>query len=175
MQIIRQIIAVMRNGDFFFGNDRVRPYGFSDRIRQKIKAGSEPTIYIRADARCKYRGVKDVLDEIHSSGVEHVVFLVDQRKQSGVGSERCPARLIPAPSVFGSFLEKVQKEGFMQNPTTKIARTFGRTAAEETSEEQIRLRAYELYEARGRKDGHDLEHWLEAKAEITGRAEGAAA
>jgi len=34
--------------------------------------------------------------------------------------------------------------------------------------EQIARRAYELYEARGREDGHDLEDWLRAEAEITG-------
>jgi hypothetical protein len=33
-------------------------------------------------------------------------------------------------------------------------------------EYQIRLRAYQLYEARGRKDGHDLDDWLRAKEEI---------
>jgi hypothetical protein len=32
---------------------------------------------------------------------------------------------------------------------------------------QIRERAYALYEARGREDGHDLEDWLRAKEEIT--------
>ncbi len=31
---------------------------------------------------------------------------------------------------------------------------------------QIRERAYELYEARGREDGHDLEDWLSAEEEI---------
>ena len=34
-------------------------------------------------------------------------------------------------------------------------------------EYQIRQRAYELYEARGRKDGHELEDWFRAKEEIT--------
>ena len=34
-------------------------------------------------------------------------------------------------------------------------------------EEQIRLRAYELYEERGREDGRDEEDWLRAKEEIT--------
>jgi len=33
-------------------------------------------------------------------------------------------------------------------------------------EDQIRERAYELYEARGREDGHDLEDWLLAEEEI---------
>lgn len=63
----------------------------------------------------------------------------------------------------------------MQNSTTKKPLTFSRTTAEETSEEQIRDRAYELYEARGRGDGHDMEDWLEAEAEITGRTERVAA
>ena len=34
-------------------------------------------------------------------------------------------------------------------------------------ENQIRQRAYELYEARGREDGHELEDWLRAEEEIT--------
>ena len=32
--------------------------------------------------------------------------------------------------------------------------------------EQIIQRAYELYEVRGREDGHDLEDWLQAEEEI---------
>ena len=36
----------------------------------------------------------------------------------------------------------------------------------EPVEEQIRRRAYEFYEARGREDGHDLEDWQQAEAEI---------
>jgi hypothetical protein len=36
-------------------------------------------------------------------------------------------------------------------------------------ERQISVRAYELYEARGREDGHEQEDWLRAEEEITGR------
>lgn len=32
--------------------------------------------------------------------------------------------------------------------------------------EKIRLRAYELYEQRGREDGHDVEDWLQAEGEV---------
>jgi hypothetical protein len=38
----------------------------------------------------------------------------------------------------------------------------------ELTEEYIRLRAYQLYEQRGRQDGHDVEDWLQAEAEILG-------
>lgn len=36
------------------------------------------------------------------------------------------------------------------------------------SEEAVRLRAYELYEQKGRTDGHDLEGWLQAEAQVAG-------
>ena len=61
----------------------------------------------------------------------------------------------------------------MQSTRTNKTQQFGRTAVEENSEEQIRRRAYELYEARER--GDDVEDWLEAEAEITGRSQRAAA
>jgi len=40
----------------------------------------------------------------------------------------------------------------------------------EEPQQKIRERAYQLYEQRGRRDGHALEDWLQAEAEITGRA-----
>ena len=42
-------------------------------------------------------------------------------------------------------------------------------------EDQIRRRAYELFEARGRQDGPDLEDWLRAEEAITGKKVRAAA
>ena len=40
------------------------------------------------------------------------------------------------------------------------------TGDRQESENQIRLRAYELYEARGCQDGHEEEDWFRAKEEI---------
>jgi hypothetical protein len=34
------------------------------------------------------------------------------------------------------------------------------------TQEEIAQRAYALYEARGREDGHDLDDWLEAEREL---------
>ena len=43
-----------------------------------------------------------------------------------------------------------------------------RMQAHPNLEEEIRRRAYELYEERGREHGHDLDDWVRAEAEITG-------
>ena len=33
-------------------------------------------------------------------------------------------------------------------------------------DQQIRMRAYQLYEARGGEDGHELDDWLRAEEEV---------
>jgi hypothetical protein len=41
-------------------------------------------------------------------------------------------------------------------------------------EQQIQKRAYELYEQRGRTDGHELDDWLQSECEIKGTQANAA-
>ena len=42
-------------------------------------------------------------------------------------------------------------------------------------EEDVRIRAYHLYEARGKEEGHELEDWLRAEEEIKSCRPGAVA
>ena len=42
-------------------------------------------------------------------------------------------------------------------------------------EERIRVRAYEIYEQRGRDEGHDIDDWVQAEAELTGKTKTIAA
>jgi hypothetical protein len=51
------------------------------------------------------------------------------------------------------------------NPPKKSPATV--TSEPQQLEHQIRLRAHELFEARGREDGHDIEDWLQAETEVT--------
>ena len=53
------------------------------------------------------------------------------------------------------------------NPSKKPPATV--TSEPQELEYQVKLRAYELYEARGRENGHELEDWLRAEKEITQR------
>jgi hypothetical protein len=57
-----------------------------------------------------------------------------------------------------------------ENPQKKSPATV--TNDPQELEHQIRLRAQELYEARGREDGHALDDWLRAEAEITQKKAG---
>jgi Protein of unknown function (DUF2934) len=81
---------------------------------------------------------------------------------------------IVAPSVLIIDLIRERRIS-MHKPTMKTIPESSRTVAPEDRQEEIRRRAYELYEERGRADGHDVEDWLRAEAEITGRSERGAA
>lgn len=41
-----------------------------------------------------------------------------------------------------------------------------KTAADVATDADVARRAYDLYLARGREDGHDVEDWLEAEREL---------
>jgi Protein of unknown function (DUF2934) len=54
-----------------------------------------------------------------------------------------------------------------ENPPKKSPTSVTIEPQEFELEYQIRLRAYELYEERGRENGHELADWYRAKEEIT--------
>jgi hypothetical protein len=50
---------------------------------------------------------------------------------------------------------------------TRLMTTDQTTGSTSDLQEQIRRRAYELYEERGKDQGHDLADWLQAESEVT--------
>jgi Protein of unknown function (DUF2934) len=75
-----------------------------------------------------------------------------------------------ASFVFGVQQENLREEESMPALTMKETPKPASTATETKLQNQIRRRAYELYEERGRDDGHALEDWLQAEIDITGNA-----
>lgn len=60
------------------------------------------------------------------------------------------------------------KEAHMARHATPVPEIPQRTTEpKQDLEEQIRLRAYELYEQRGGEHGHDFDDWLQAELELT--------
>jgi hypothetical protein len=65
----------------------------------------------------------------------------------------------------GSTQTQFPPAGMESAPTDKHTAVL----SDEGLEEEIRRRAYELYEARGRAEGFDQEDWDRAKAEVLSR------
>ena len=51
-------------------------------------------------------------------------------------------------------------------PSAPIKADLQKTGSGSELQDQIRARAFQLYEQRGSDDGHDLEDWLQAEAEL---------
>ena len=78
------IVAIMRNGDVFFGNDRIQPEQLTNKIKDRIANRVDKRVYLRADQRAKYKAVVDVVDNVRAAGVDDLGLLTDQRKQTNV-------------------------------------------------------------------------------------------
>jgi len=72
------VVVVTRSGMVFLEQDRIDPTQLSSRIREKTNTA----IYLRADARAKYRDVEDVIDAIRSSGTEEFGLLTHGKEDS---------------------------------------------------------------------------------------------
>jgi biopolymer transport protein TolR len=76
-----QIVSVTRDGQIYYRNIRIRADDLPEQIRESVKNGAERKIYLRADARAKYRDVKAVLSEARLAGIENVCFLAEKVPQ----------------------------------------------------------------------------------------------
>jgi biopolymer transport protein TolR len=88
------IVAIMHNGDIFFGNDRIQPDQLTNKVKDRIANRTSKIVYVRADARAKYKYVVDVVDNVRAAGVDDLGLLTDQRKQTNNPP--------PAPGASGS-------------------------------------------------------------------------
>jgi len=77
------LIAVTRNGDIFLspGNKRMTVEDMAPRVQDLLTNKLDKTVYIRADARAKYKVVEDVVDNLRSAGVDQLGLLTEQIPQ----------------------------------------------------------------------------------------------
>ena len=84
------IVAVKRDGQVFFGSELVQPDALTQKIKDKLAARTtNKTVFLRADARAKYKAVAEVVDNVRSAGVDALGLLTESRKTT---EQKPPAR-----------------------------------------------------------------------------------
>ena len=77
--------------------------------------------------------------------------------------------IVPSPNRLETVvLQTIGGHSMKRDPNETTKRTTGTTV---DMEDQIRQRAYELYEQRGREDGFEVEDWVQAESEVLGSRE----
>ena len=77
------IVAVMRGGDVFLGNDKIHVDDLTGKIKDRLANRTDKRVYVRADARAKYGSVVQVVDNVRAAGVDELGLLTDQKKVAG--------------------------------------------------------------------------------------------
>jgi len=75
------IVAVMRDGRAFFDTQQVGPEELTNKVKERVQNRVNKTVYVKADARAKYKSVVDVVDDVRSAGVDQLGLLTEQRRQ----------------------------------------------------------------------------------------------
>jgi len=75
------LVAVMKDGRIFFDTQMVSPEVLTQKVKDKLANRSDKTVYVKADARARYKSVVDVVDDVRSAGVDQLGLLTEQKKQ----------------------------------------------------------------------------------------------
>jgi biopolymer transport protein ExbD len=68
-------VFVTRDGSLYFRGTRATRDDLPIMISASLRAGSERTVYISADARAKYADVKSVIDRVRESGITNITLM----------------------------------------------------------------------------------------------------
>jgi biopolymer transport protein TolR len=76
------IVAVMRDGQVFLDTQKVTPEELTQKVKDRVSSRTKKQVFVKADARAKYKGVVEVVDDVRSAGVDEVGLLTEQRRDA---------------------------------------------------------------------------------------------
>ena len=85
------VVAVTRDGAIFLGRDKINPDDLTNKIKDRIAARVDKRVYVRSDARAKYKSVVDVVDNVRAAGVDDLGLLTEQKPQTRPGQQSPPS------------------------------------------------------------------------------------
>jgi biopolymer transport protein TolR len=74
------IVAVQRDGRIFFDTQQVGPEELTQKVKDRLATKADKRVYVRADARARYKSVVEVVDNVRAAGVDQLGLLTEQRK-----------------------------------------------------------------------------------------------
>jgi biopolymer transport protein TolR len=77
------LLAVTRDGLVYFGNDKIELDQITTKVKDRLASKSDSKmVFVKADARAKYKYVVDVVDNVRAAGVDQLGLLTEQKKNT---------------------------------------------------------------------------------------------
>jgi len=81
------IVAVNRDGKIFLDTAQILPEALTGKIKELLdnrKKNAPKMVFVRADARAKYKAVVDVVDNVRSAGVDELGLLTERKSSTNL-------------------------------------------------------------------------------------------
>jgi biopolymer transport protein TolR len=79
------IVAVNQQGVIFLEAEKITDIGtLTQKVKDRLGTRAVKMVYVRADARAKYKAVVDVVDNVRAAGVDQLGLLTEQRRNTNV-------------------------------------------------------------------------------------------
>jgi len=81
------LIAIERDGKVYFDTEQISADALTAKVQDKIANKADKKVFIKADARARYKLVVDVVDNVRGAGVDQVGLLTEQTKPKINGAD----------------------------------------------------------------------------------------
>jgi len=81
------LIAVTKDGRVFLGSNLIPATELAPKVKDLIAARADKTVYVKSDARAKYKDVVDVVDNVRAAGVSDLGLLTDKIEDSATSAK----------------------------------------------------------------------------------------
>jgi len=72
------LLVVTRDGKVYLGNGQIALDEITTKVKDRISARLDKTVYVRSDARAKYGDVVKVVDNVRAAGVDSLGLLTER-------------------------------------------------------------------------------------------------
>jgi biopolymer transport protein ExbD len=72
------VLAVTRDGKIYMGSGLIRLDEITTKVKDRISAKLDKTVYVKSDARAKFGDVVAVVDDVRAAGVDTLGLLTER-------------------------------------------------------------------------------------------------
>jgi len=75
------VVAVTRDGRVYLGTQQMPASALTQEVQARIATRLDKTVYVKSDARARYRDVAEAVNNIRDAGVSNIGLLTEKQQQ----------------------------------------------------------------------------------------------